>query len=224
MSTEEVSAVMDAHRTGGVSQLLCTSPELLQLPEEDPSIVIPHSQLHNVQQQDAVVSRVLFYVQRHRRPNARERAAESSCVLRLLKHWKKLKVRNGLLYRVKRDRRMDRKIYQFVTPEALKRQVLHGVHDAVTRAAQEHFLWPAKRFFWTGMQRDVVNHLALAFPCRNQSAKQVARCLWDKFFCIYGFPKESIRIKELILKVGFLKIYWRWQACKIPYDSLPPHG
>ncbi|KAJ8377535.1 hypothetical protein AAFF_G00256310 [Aldrovandia affinis] len=103
MSTEEVSAVMDAHRTGCVSQLLCTSPELLQLPEEDPSIVIPHSQLHNVQQQDAVVSRVLFYVQRHRRPNARERAAESSCVLRLLKHWKKLKVRNGLLYRVKRD-------------------------------------------------------------------------------------------------------------------------
>lgn len=31
--------------------------------------------------------------------------------------------------------------------------------------------------------------LALAFPCRNQSAKQVPRCLWDKFFCIYGFPK-----------------------------------
>ncbi|KAJ8367497.1 hypothetical protein AAFF_G00317200 [Aldrovandia affinis] len=275
MSAEEVSAVMDAHRTGGVSQLLCTSPELLQLPEEDPSIVIPHSQLHNVQQQDAVVSRVLFYVQRHRRPNARERAAESSCVLRLLKHWKKLKVRNGLLYRVKRDRRMDRKIYQFVTPEALKQQVLHGVHDAAGHQGRSRTLSLAsERFFWTGMQRDVVNHvkrcqrcilgktpepharaplenirtsapmelvcidfwtaelsdkrtidvlvvtdhfskLALAFPCRNQSAKQVARCLWDKFFCIYGFPKrihsdqganfESRLLKDLLEMAGVQK-------------------
>ncbi|KAJ8385115.1 hypothetical protein AAFF_G00192560 [Aldrovandia affinis] len=203
MSAEEVSAVMDAHRTGDVSQLLCTSPELLQLPEEDPSIVIPHSQLHNVQQQDAVVSRVLFYVQRHRRPNARERAAESSCVLRLLKHWKKLKVRNGLLYRVKRDRRMDRKIYQFVTAEALKQQVLHGVHDAAGHQGRSRTLSLAsERFFWTGMQRDV-------------SAKQVARCLWDKFFCIYGFPKrihsdqganfESRLLKDLLEMAGVQK-------------------
>ncbi|KAI3357018.1 hypothetical protein L3Q82_003654 [Scortum barcoo] len=28
-------------------------------------------------------------------------------------------------------------------------------------------------------------HLSL-----NQSSKQVARCSWDKFFCIYGFPKR----------------------------------
>lgn len=275
ISAEEVSAVMDAHRTGGVSRLSCTGPESLQLPGEDPSIAIPLSQLHNLQQQDTVVSRVLLYVQRRRKPNARERAGEPSPVLRLLKHWKKLRVRNGLPYRVKRDRHMDRKIFQFVTPEALKQQVLHGVHDIAGHQGRTRTLSLAsERFFWTGMQRDIVSYvkhcqrcilgktpepdaraplenirtsapmelvcidfwtaelgdkkttdvlvvtdhfskLALAFPCRNQSAKQVARCLWDKFFCIYGFPKrihsdqganfESRLLKDLLEMAGVHK-------------------
>ena len=112
---EEVSAVLDVHHTGGVSRLSGASPMSLQLPEED----LPHSQLANLQQQDAAVSRVLFYVQRHRRPNAHERVTESSCVLRLLRHWEKLKVRSGILYRVKSDRHMNRRIFQFVVPESL---------------------------------------------------------------------------------------------------------
>ncbi len=115
IGAEEVSAILDAHRTGGVSRLSGASPSLLQLPDEDPSVVIPRSQLHNLQQQDATINRVLFYVQRHKKPNAHERAAEPSCVLRLLKHWERLKVRSGILYRVRRDRR---------------RVVLQGVHDA----------------------------------------------------------------------------------------------
>ena len=62
---------------------------------------------------------------------------------------------------------------------------------------------------------DHFSKLALAFPCRNQSAKQVARCLWDKFFCIYGFPKrihsdqganfESRLIKDLLEMAGVHK-------------------
>lgn len=274
-SSEEVSAVMAAHQAGGVSQLLCPDAESLQLPDEDPSIVIPQSQLHNLQQQDHVVSRALFYVQRHKRPDARERATESSCVLRLLKHWKKLKVQDGILYRVRRDRHMNRKIFQFVIPDALKQQVLHGVHDAAGHQGRARTLSLAsERFFWTGMQRDIMNHvqrcqrcvvgktpepdaraplesvrtsapmelvcidfwtaelndkktvdilvvtdhfskLALAFPCRNQSAKQVARCLWDKFFCIYGFPQrihsdqganfESRLLKDLLEMAGVHK-------------------
>jgi len=48
IGAEEVSAVLDAHRTGGVSRLSGSSPSSLQLPDEDPSIIIPHSQLHNM--------------------------------------------------------------------------------------------------------------------------------------------------------------------------------
>ncbi|KAL1246736.1 hypothetical protein QQF64_034331 [Cirrhinus molitorella] len=37
---------------------------------------------------------------------------------------------------------------------------------------------------------DHFTKLAHAFPCRNQSAKSVAKKLWDGFFCIYGFPQR----------------------------------
>lgn len=37
---------------------------------------------------------------------------------------------------------------------------------------------------------DHFTRLAQAFPCRDQSAKQVAKQLWEKYFCIYGFPER----------------------------------
>ncbi len=48
----------------------------------------------------------------------------------LLKNWKKLKIRNHVLYRVKRDRVINRKLLQYVVPDSLKHDVLHVVHDA----------------------------------------------------------------------------------------------
>ncbi|KAI5614528.1 interleukin-1 receptor accessory protein-like 1-A isoform X1 [Silurus asotus] len=59
---------------------------------------------------------------------------------------------------------------------------------------------------------DHFTKLAHAFPCRNQSAKSVAKKLWDGFFCIYGFPQhihcdqganfESELIAELLHLAG----------------------
>lgn len=37
---------------------------------------------------------------------------------------------------------------------------------------------------------DHFTKLAHAFPCKDQSAKQVARLLWDRYFCVYGFPER----------------------------------
>lgn len=61
---------------------------------------------------------------------------------------------------------------------------------------------------------DHFTRLAQAFPCKNQSAKEVARVLWDEYFCIYGFPErihsdqgtsfESNLISEL-LRVSCVK-------------------
>uniref|UniRef100_A0A8C6SL91 Integrase catalytic domain-containing protein n=1 Tax=Neogobius melanostomus TaxID=47308 RepID=A0A8C6SL91_9GOBI len=80
--------------------------------------------------------------------------------------------------------------------------------------------------FWTAEQTDkkcvdvlvVTDHfskMAHAFPCKNQSAKQVARRLWSDFFCVYGFPKrihsdqganfESSLMKELLALSGVQK-------------------
>ena len=102
ISSDEVSAAPRAHR--GCGHLSANLP-LPQLPDEDPSAVIPQSQLLSLQEQDQTISRVLFYVQRKRKATRREAAAEPACVSKLLRHWKKLKVQNGILYRVRKDNR-----------------------------------------------------------------------------------------------------------------------
>lgn len=62
---------------------------------------------------------------------------------------------------------------------------------------------------------DHFTKLALAFPCMDQTAKTVAKKLWDGFFCVYGFPQrihsdqgasfESELIAELLELAGIDK-------------------
>lgn len=62
---------------------------------------------------------------------------------------------------------------------------------------------------------DHFTKLAHAFPCANQTAKQVAKKLWDNVFCVYGFPErihsdqgtnfESNLIAELLRLAGVVK-------------------
>ena len=62
---------------------------------------------------------------------------------------------------------------------------------------------------------DHFTKLACAFPCPSQSAKSVARVLWNKYFCVYGFPAcihsdqganfESSLIAELLQLAGVEK-------------------
>ena len=62
---------------------------------------------------------------------------------------------------------------------------------------------------------DHFTRLALAYPCPNQSAKAVARVLWNDFFCTYGFPGcihsdrganfESALIAEMLQLAGVSK-------------------
>uniref|UniRef100_A0A3B1JAQ3 Gypsy retrotransposon integrase-like protein 1 n=1 Tax=Astyanax mexicanus TaxID=7994 RepID=A0A3B1JAQ3_ASTMX len=207
-------------------------------------------ELHDAQLKDKILSRVLMYVERRRRPSRHDRVREPASVLRYLKHWEKLIVTDGILYRVSKDQFSRTKRFQFVVPDSLKSEVLKGIHDHVGHQGQFRSLSLARqRFFWVHMDRDVreyVRHcqrcivskaaepegraplenitstrplqlvcigfwsaedasnksidvlvvtdhfsrLAHAFVCKNQSAKQVARVLWDKYFCVYGFPER----------------------------------
>ena len=62
---------------------------------------------------------------------------------------------------------------------------------------------------------DHFTKLAHAFPCANQTAKQVAKKLWDNVFCVYGFPErihsdqgtnfQSNLIAELLSLAGVAK-------------------
>lgn len=275
LSSHDVSAVWDAHDTGGVGQVRGTGPAVFQVAGVDQTSSLPKSELVNLQEQDDVIGRALYYIQRRRRPTRRERAAESRGVTKLLRHLPKLSVNDGILCKVKKDRQMNTTIHQIVVPDSLKAQVLNGIHDSAGHQGQARTLSLARhRFFWTGMEHDIINHvrncfrcvvgktpepndraplesictsepmelvcidfwtaeqtdkkcvdvlvvtdhftkMSHAFPCKNQSAKQVARRLWIDFFCIYGFPKrihsdqganfESQLIKELMEVAGVQK-------------------
>ncbi|KAJ8360155.1 hypothetical protein SKAU_G00166800 [Synaphobranchus kaupii] len=127
---DDVSAVLDALESGGVSQVRGTGPAIPQLGGVNQTASLPKSELVNLQQQDDVLGRVFFYIQRHRRPTRRERAGESRGVMKLLRHWPKFSIKDGMLYRVKKDRQMNMTTHQFVVPDSLKAQVLHGLHDS----------------------------------------------------------------------------------------------
>uniref|UniRef100_A0A3Q1FAW3 Gypsy retrotransposon integrase-like protein 1 n=1 Tax=Acanthochromis polyacanthus TaxID=80966 RepID=A0A3Q1FAW3_9TELE len=272
ISSDEVSAALGAHVGCGLTSFNLPLP---QLPEGDSTTVIPQSQLSSLQERDGVISRALFYMRRKRKATRREAASEPDCVNKLLRHWKKLKIMNGILYRVKKDHLLNKKLFQFVVPDDLKPQILLSLHDNAGHQGRARTLSLAReRFFWIGMEKDIIYHvahcercivgktlepearapleniltsepmelvcidfwtaelgdkktvdvlvitdhfskMAHAFPCRSQSAKHVARRLWDDFFCVYGFPKrihsdqgpnfESRLLKELLEMAGVQK-------------------
>lgn len=139
---------------------------LSQLPEGDLVVPFPQSQLSDLQQQDQVISRVLLYVRRKRKATRREAASEPDGVSGLLRHWKKLKVQNGILYRLKRHQCLNKKILQFVVPDGLKVQVLLSLHDNAGHQGQARTLSLAReRFFWVGMEKDITNHVRQCERC-----------------------------------------------------------
>lgn len=276
----EVSAVLQSHicwDTGSRARAVAALQYLPQLVTSglDSLPAYTEQELRDSQLRDRTISRVLFYVERNRRPSRRERAKEPVTVMKCLKHWEKLTVSNGVLYRVSKDLKTKSKRHQYVVPDSLKTEVLHGVHDEAGHQAQSRTLSLARqRFFWLSLDRDVRDYvrkcqrcvvsktadpegraplesivtsrplelvcidfwsaedsrnksvdvlvitdhftrMAQAFPCKDQTARQVAKVLWNKYFCVFGFPErihsdqgpnfESELISELLEVSGVRK-------------------
>lgn len=227
-------------------------------------------ELRQYQEQDPCISKILPFIPIKTRPSRRERHGASAKVLRLMKQWERLEVRDGVLYRVTKDPMSKLKRFQYVLPLAHMDRALSGIHYLAGHQGQDHTLSLARqRFYWpdNGARRQnicqtlpkgallvnrlsqqlvdplkasearpqwnwsaednkqrsvdvlvVTDHftkLAHAFPCGNQTARQVAKKLWDNVFCVYGFPErlhsdqgtnfESKLIAELLHLAGVAK-------------------
>lgn len=207
-------------------------------------------ELRHSQELDPVIKEVLPFVDRRKPPSRRERSGLNARTLTLLKQWDRLRVQEGVLYRVTKDPLSRQRRSQFVLPSSLKEKALSGVHDLAGHQGQARTLHLTRqRFFWSRMESDVKEYvkccqrcilaktpepsaraplesirtsapmelvcidfwsaedskqrsvdvlvitdhftkLAHAFPCPNQTAKQVAKKLWDHVFCVYGFPER----------------------------------
>lgn len=61
---------------------------------------------------------------------------------------------------------MNKKLQQFIVPDALKQQVLHGLHDAAGHQGRSRTVsLTRQRFFWTGMERDIANYVKNCMRC-----------------------------------------------------------
>ncbi|KAL7839961.1 hypothetical protein SRHO_G00266190 [Serrasalmus rhombeus] len=94
LSREVVSAVLETHSVWDSGARARATGLLHHLPQmiSSDADIIPYSEreLREAQLTDPVLSRVLHYVDRGRRPSRREKAREPVMVLRYLKQWEKL--------------------------------------------------------------------------------------------------------------------------------------
>lgn len=277
---DDVSAIVESHtewEAGARIRAVAALQYLPQLCSPGPNSLPAYTEkdLRDKQLEDNVLSRVLHFVERCRRPSRREKVKEAAAVIRYMKHWEKLVVTNGVLYRVSMDLVTKAKRFQYVVPQSLRDVVLQGVHDDAGHQGQLRSLGLTRqRFFWLNLDRDVRDYvrncrrcivaktvepegrallgsitstrpmqlvcidfwsaedfrnksisvlvvtdhftrMAQAFPCKDQTAKQVAKVLWDRYFCVFGFPEqihsdqgtsfESELISELLRVSGIKK-------------------
>lgn len=276
----DISALLDAHNeweaaTETRAVQFIQAVQDMSLPGQDPLPVFTLAELQRSQENDPTISVLMPFVSHRKRPSRRERAAFDSKALVLLKQFERLKLQNGVLYRVTKDPISKHKRHQYILPESLKEKALYAIHDIAGHQGQERTMHLARRrFFWPRMELDVKDYvkccqrcilaktpdpsaraplesirtsapmelvcldfwsaedskqhsvdvlvvtdhftkLAHAFPCSNQTAKQVAKKLWDHVFCVYGFPErihsdqganfESELIAELLKLSGVSK-------------------
>ncbi|KAL0154116.1 hypothetical protein M9458_050575 [Cirrhinus mrigala] len=118
------------------------------------------AEIRRKQREDDVVVRVIYFLERKRRPSQREKVHETSQVLRMLKHWEKLEIKDGVLYRISKDK-AGKKRYQLVVPNSLKSTVLRGTHQGQRRTL--HLV--RQRFFWSGMDNEVRKYVTHCKRC-----------------------------------------------------------
>lgn len=172
LSNAEVSAVLQSHsdweagvESRAISWIAQDTQQLLP-PGQCPFPVFSLDELRDRQQNDPCLSRVLFYVVRGKRASHRERAGETYKVLRILKQWDKLKMLDGVLYRVSNDNLTGKRRLQYVVPSSLIMQVMTGVHDEAGHQGQGRMMHLARqRFFWVGLERDIRRYVRCCKRC-----------------------------------------------------------
>lgn len=81
---------------------------------------IPLEEIQHAQESDPVISKILPYLSQKKRPSRRERGGMDARALVLLKQWDRLKIQDGVIYRVSKDPLSKHKGFQLVLPSSLR--------------------------------------------------------------------------------------------------------
>ncbi len=95
-------------------------------------------------------------------------------VKRYSREWKKLQIRNSILYR---ETVIDgQPSYQLVLPSAFRETALRGLHDDVGHQGRDKTAWLVKqRFYWPGLEADVQRKVEECGRCIRRKTPAVPR-------------------------------------------------
>ncbi|KAG1960358.1 interleukin-1 receptor accessory protein-like 1-A [Pimephales promelas] len=109
-----------------------------------------------LQQRDADLGQLLLYLRQGNMPRAEERQTQTVGVRQLLRQWKRLQLREGVICRSRRDPRTQETVHQVVVPEGQVSELLNAYHTQTGHQGQERTLSLLRSYFhWPRMEKKV---------------------------------------------------------------------
>ena len=144
-SRVRVNAMEHVVNTGDLSDIAITT-----LPG------ISNDDMINMQETDSAIGRLRHYRQLGRQPTRQERHAEPIIAIQLMRQWRCIVEKNGVLYRRITDNRVG-VVHQLLLPSCLRDDVLRELHDRASHQGLERTEQLIRgRCFWTTMHDDVL--------------------------------------------------------------------
>lgn len=170
------TALLDDAAPFGLVQSLAMSPAAVPtvFDEEDLNdglLTIPkysHSDLMQAQRDDSIIGKVISLLESGSNLPAGFKADSSDLHL-IMKEWKRLELKDDLLYRKRFSGTAT--IIQFVLPEVLRSTVLQNLHDNMGHLGIERTVELVRsRFYWPRMASDVERKVKMCERCVRRKA------------------------------------------------------
>ncbi|RXN32180.1 Retrovirus-related Pol polyprotein from transposon 412 [Labeo rohita] len=155
---ETVTELRAMQTVQSIQNIATTGPDTIS--------AIPFEDIRQDQESDPAISKLIPYLSQRKRPSRREMTGMDAGALVLLKQWDRLKVQDGVIYRVSKDPLSNHKRFQLVLPSSLRARALAGVHDLAGHQGQSRTLQLTRqRFFWPRTERDIREYVKCCQRC-----------------------------------------------------------
>lgn len=149
--------------TGPITGALCQEASALPLRQK--------ADLRSLQSADPVIGPFGNLWKRGTRPSRSERLALPAAAQRLLREWKRIRCREGVLYRSIRLPGETKETLQLLLPQCLKEEVLTSLHDDHGHQGIERTTeLITERCFWPGMYQAIITHCQKCPRCITSKA------------------------------------------------------
>jgi transposase InsO family protein len=181
ISSEEVKAIgkryeTEDESTSWVEAISCSAhaviPEYCQeASDENTKSLYKMSSVdwRREQGNDPNIARLKFWVNNKTIPTRLERMQETVSVRQALREINRLTLRDGVIYRTRRDSRDGKFTYQLVLPKRYHGDAMYGLHNGAGHLGNDRTLEALRqRFYWPRMAEDTKEHIRRCKRCSRR--------------------------------------------------------